>query len=234
MIDAIQLPSSAIQYIRYQRTEYIWSPINKVLGSIRSTFPYLADRIEVLFLAKRFASCYTSDMMQEYSSIKEHLPKNCRRVLDIGCGISGIDIFINEHYKGDDVQFFLLDKSVVEKKIYYGFHERGEFYNSLAAAKKTLLLNGVHDEQINLVEVNETNDINIEGQVDLVISLRSWGFHYPVPVYLDRVHELLSKDGILILDVRKNTDGLNILKSKFTSCKIIPDSRDHNHIVCHK
>lgn len=42
--------------------------------------------------------------------------------------------------------------------------------------------------------------------LDLVISLVSWGFHFPVSTYLDQVHDLLREGGRLILDLRKRKD----------------------------
>jgi hypothetical protein len=48
-----------------------------------------------------------------------------------------------------------------------------------------------------------------------VISLISWGFHYPVNVYLSEVSRVLSKNGAVILDVRKDSPGLNDLRSRF-------------------
>ena len=80
-----------------------------------------------------------------------------------------------------------------------------------------LSMNGVPEENIHLLEATDDNKIDIHQRLDLVISLISWGFHYPVSTYLDRVYELLQKNGCLIIDLRKNTEGLKELEWKFSS-----------------
>jgi hypothetical protein len=41
-----------------------------------------------------------------------------------------------------------------------------------------------------------------EGNVDLIFSRKSWGFHYPLTEYLAEVARSLSKHGVVIPDVR--------------------------------
>jgi len=67
---------------------------------------------------------------------------------------------------------------------------------------------GVAESNIHLVETTKDNLVNIRCGIDVVISLISWGFHYPVETCLDRVHEMLNPGGRLILDVRKQTGGV--------------------------
>ena len=51
--------------------------------------------------------------------------------------------------------------------------------------------------------------------IDFVISTISWGFHFPVSTYLKSVANVLSENGILIIDIRKDTGGENELKTEF-------------------
>ena len=74
---------------------------------------------------------YLSDMETEYSSIQNFSPKECSSILDIGCGVAGIDIFLNQHYLHQKVDFFLLDKTQIYRNVYCMFEENGVFYNSL-------------------------------------------------------------------------------------------------------
>ena len=144
-------------------------------------------------------------------------------ILDIGCGVAGIDLFLDKHYMNGEVEFFLLDKSHVEEKIHYLFEEKGAYYNSLKIAKTMLTDNGIDESRVHLIEATDNNEIKINSKVNLVLSLISWGFHYPVGVYLDRVYQLLNKGGILILDIRKNTDGFDLLNKKFGNYKLISE-----------
>ena len=61
--------------------------------------------------------------------------------------------------------------------------------------------------------------------LDLVISLISWGFHYPVAVYADQVREILRPGGRVILDVRKGTDGREQLEARFPRVLQISETR---------
>jgi hypothetical protein len=64
-----------------------------------------------------------------------------------------------------------------------------------------------------------------EEQVDLVISLRAWGHHFPVVVYIDLVRRLLKRSGIVILDIRNGTDGIEVMtEAGFEVLRRISDS----------
>ncbi len=100
------------------------------------------------------------------------------------------------HYKDDpNLHLYLLDKSQMTDQVTYGFKDRGEFYNSLDLTREILILNGVAERSIRILEARDDGGIDIDEGLDLVISLISWGFHYPVSIYLDRVHELLKPGG---------------------------------------
>ena len=129
---------------------------------------------------------------KEYETIKDFLPKNVSNILDIGCGLGIINIFLNNNYN-HNAQFFLIDKDRVDIKIKYGFSENYESYNSLNETKNILLANGLIDEQIILK--NADKDIDINQKIDFILSLKSMAFHYPLENYL----ELFSKICCLIL-----------------------------------
>ncbi len=84
-------------------------------------------------------------------------------------------------------------------------------------------LNGVGPDRIETIEANDSGEVPINRPLDLVISLISWGFHYPVDTYLAQIRSLLSKNGVLILDVRKNTDGMKKIKEQFRHVDIIEE-----------
>jgi len=220
-----EIPDSAAKYILFQRTTYITLTNNIVLRLLRKLIPAFSYNsniaIEALLRNNRIKSMYLRDMQREYLSIKEFLPTNCSIILDIGCGISGISLFLNRHYSNSKIQFYLLDKSIIEKNVYYFYNRKGAFYNSLEIAKEMLVNNGLHTDKVHLLEATNSNSIMIRKKVNLVISLLSWGFHYPIDTYLDRVYEILDVDGVLILDVRENTNGLHLLTDKFSDYKPI-------------
>jgi len=87
---------------------------------------------------------------------------------------------------------------------------------------------------VHLIEAMENNDIDINSTVDLIISLISWGFHYPVDTYLEKAYDLLNKDGILILDVRKDTNGLDLLTQRLGAYKVILETAKYSRVSTSK
>ena len=227
MVDAYQISDLAAKYILFQRTEYMTFTRSLPFRVMRKLIPlFNYNRMvewEAKINSKKIIDRYLTDMEREYLSIKDFLPNNCSRLLDIGCGIAGIDIFLNQHYLNlnRDVDFFLLDKSDIEKNVYYMYEEKGAFYNSLDLAKETLVNNGIKKTSVHLIEATEKNEIKINKDIDLVLSLISWGYHYPVKTYLEKVYDLLSEGGVLILDIRKNTDGIDWLSQKFSNYRTV-------------
>jgi len=54
------------------------------------------------------------------------------------------------------------------------------------------------------------NEINLNLNFDLVLSIRSWGFLYPINEYLKDLIQITSKDTIFIADIHnKYLDDLN-------------------------
>jgi SAM-dependent methyltransferase len=153
-------------------------------------------------------------------------------VLDIGCGVAGIDVFLYRHYAGRAPRLFLLDRSRIEASLSYGFKPDQEFYNSLPVARELLLANGVGADDIVLVEATERNEIRVDTQVDLIVSLRSWGFHYPVDAYLDEAVRVLAPRGTVILDVRRDTGGLAMLRGRFADVQAIAEREKFQRIRC--
>ncbi len=240
--DDLQLSDAAIPYILFQRTAYLRLPhtflyrvANKLIGDKFPLYHRVVD-LEARRDPKRIRQLYSADMRQELASFQSHLPEECASWLDIGCGIAGIDVLLHRHYQAQQQtpEIYLLDKSRVEDEVFYMYKAKGAFYNSLEEAKSTLVANGVEAARVHLLEANDRNEIPTDGPLDLILSLISWGFHYPVSVYLDPVHRLLSERGVLILDVRKETDGLDLLRERFGSVEIITEAERHLRVAARK
>ncbi len=218
----IAIPDKLVKYILFQRTTHIkyasWKPL--LLLNKYGLLPLYDKAIscEAFFRKKEIKRLFLKDMNSEYQRIKSSLPEKCGSILDIGCGVAGIDLFLFQHYQQDKaLQFNLLDKTEIDKKVYYNFKTKGAFYNSLSAAGDFLQSNGIPQENIELLEVSDDYKIKVSQKLDLVISLISWGFHYPVSTYLDQVYALLREGGYLIMDLRNETDGEELLRQKFSS-----------------
>ena len=147
---------------------------------------------------------------KEIETFKNYLPNSPKNIMDVGCGLGIINIYLNRKFKNSS-NFFLLDKNRIDNKIKYGFSEDYESYNDLSETKNLLLNNEINLDQINLCDVEKP--INIKEKVDLVISLKSMGYHYPLENYLNLFKKHCSQDTIFIFDISKgNYDNLSLTK----------------------
>ncbi len=223
------IPQEALPYIFFQRTAYLNDkPLKRFLDVVSARIPFLY-KLNVNFLttiyAQEFKDSFSKDMQEEFSQILPSLPSSMTSLLDIGCGVAGFEVVLNQHFK-NSVDNYLLDKTATDKTIYYKFEKRGSFYNSLETAKHLLTANSVPETKIHLQEATPDNKILLSAtSIDVVISLISWCFHYPAETYLDEVCRVLKPGGILIVDVRKGTDGEERIRAKLTYQKTIHEDK---------
>ena len=243
----INIPRKAVKFVLFQRTQYLFFRRNVVVQKIitflpkriawalESLFSYFNSTvsIEAMLTKKKVENLFSMEMNNEYESMKQYLPVNANSILDIGCGVAGIDIFLSKHYESPSI--YLLDKTEMPNKVYYGLTNKGCYYNSLDVAKKLLESNGVKSENIYLEEATD-NKINFNNKFDLVVSLISWGFHYPVSTYLDEVYEKLNDKGVLVIDIRKKSevDGVEEIRKKFGNVGVVYESSGNTRIVAVK
>ena len=218
------IPQSALKYILWQRTEYqklYASPlVQRIERFSHLPLQHWMVPLEARLFPTRVKQTFARDMDGEFREIREWLPTQPHAILDVGCGIAGIDVLLYQHFQ-TPLTLYLLDKSTVDASIHYGFASSGSFYNSLTAAKQLLVQNGVPAAQIHLLEATSDNQIAITEPLDMIISLISWGFHYPVATYLEPAFQLLKPGGRLIIDVRQGTGEEQLLRDRFASVDLI-------------
>lgn len=174
---------------------------------------------------------FSQRIVEDYDRLAPYLPKRATACLDIGCGVAGIDVMLSRHYDAE-IDLHLLDRSVVSRPPRYGVAD--EFYGSLAAARRTLIANDVQPERIFLHEADESNDAGegyfSEQSLDLVLSIKAWGFHLPLAGYYDKVVRALRPGGVLILDLRRGGDRYNTLKAapEFRDFRVIGKGPRHH------
>lgn len=186
---------------------------------------------------KMVISQYLQAMKEEFRELKPFLPRTARTILDVGCGMAGLDYFLFRHFAADNARLFLLDKTETAETIWYGYEQKGAFYNSLSMAGNFLRARGVDPERITLLEAPDDGILPQDmPPLDLVVSTLSWGFHYPVQTYLDSVFDRLSENGRLIVDVRKGTDGESLLQDRFGKERVtrVRDKEKHFTLSCIK
>lgn len=226
-MSVLSVPTEAVKFIAFQRTEVLKFPKSSAYSALKRLLPRatynLGVSLESRFFANRIKKLYARDIEKEFALLRSSLPTKATCILDIGCGVAGLDALLYQHYGAVSPHLYLLDKSQIERGALYGFKARGAFYNSLEIVRALLTENDVPPEKIHLVEANDANSIDIESRPDLIVSLISWGFHYPVATYLEPVYELMQEGASLIMDVRKGTDGLATLSKRFATVEVITE-----------
>jgi hypothetical protein len=148
---------------------------------------------------------YGRDIGHAFGTFRRLLPETAARILDIGSGMAGIDVHLAHCYP--DAEIHLLDKQGVSKVINCGFNPSADqfaHYNDFDAAIELLRENGVRNR---IVCHDMNRDPFPSGPFDVVVSLLSWGFHYPISAYQPNC------TGLMVVDVRNDTGGEEALQA---------------------
>lgn len=160
---------------------------------------------------KDLLDAYWESLKADLAAMEQYLPKRADSVLDIGCGLAGFDILLSRLYQ-PDLEVYLLDGSG-EAADKFGFRPSMEAYNDMGLAVQFLEMNGVTPVVIPIPSKPIDWLEAFPEDLDLVISLLSWGHHYPVHTYLEQAVNTLKPGGRLILDVRRGHGGFELLRS---------------------
>ena len=159
---------------------------------------------------------------KEIKTFDKYLPKSVINIMDIGCGLGIINIQLNNFFSNKP-NFFLLDKNRIDKKIKYGFNSNYESYNNLTETKNILLENSIEDQRINLFDVEKNMKIN--DKMDLVISLKSMGYHYPLGIYLELLKKCCTYETTFIIDASEDYYNEILSKNYFNIVQVIYEEK---------
>lgn len=137
---------------------------------------------------------YMDVLLSEFRSIEPYLPTYCKRVLDVGSGLGGINILLNEHY-GGCMQVTLLDGIDDPPEV----SSHSATFNHMGVARRFLKMNGL--DKMTFIDANNP-DRFATGTYDLIVSFKSWCFHTPPAKHLDLVRQACRPGTRIILDVR--------------------------------
>lgn len=125
-------------------------------------------------------------------------------ILELGCGLGRGSVLMNQRLRYYP-KFYLLDGDKNEKDQVCGLNHTShtDFYNSLAATRIFCEANGLNDFVILDAEKDWRRDLP---KFDLVFSLLSIGFHWPINLYLDSVYPYLLDEAKLVFQIRRTSD----------------------------
>lgn len=174
-----------------------WSDVNELAkwSNIQAGL-YLQDQPSSLQLFfEYFPKWYQYFWNQRFEKGMFDLPNNAK-IIDIGCGVSVIDLLLASYIPGST--FCLVDKEGFKFKpgIYYDANYPQ--YHSWAPVADAIETTGLDSSRFSMIGEQDA----FPADVDCVTSWLSWGWHYPVETYWDKVFNSLKTGGKLILDVR--------------------------------
>ncbi|MCB4456396.1 class I SAM-dependent methyltransferase [Leisingera sp. McT4-56] len=150
------------------------------------------------------------------------------RAADIGCGYAFASLLLHRRY---GCSIVLIDIEEGNGR-HFGFEGEGAGYSSLKTARAFLEQNGVPSEKITTVNP-KTDDTAALGAFDLVISLASCGFHYPVSTYEDLFRSQISGGGGIVLDIRKGSGGIGAMKN-FGTVEVLAKHGKYSTVLTRK
>lgn len=135
---------------------------------------------------------YEESLRFDLATMMPYLPSHCRSVLDIGGGLGGIDVLLAKRFPGLSVS--ILDGQDDAPEV----RSHAQTFSDQTVAEDFLTKNGV--ENVAFVTVSDA----IWQSFDLVISRRSWCFHYSPDTYAGLVRSVTRPRTPIIVDVRRS------------------------------
>lgn len=163
------VPDDCVRFIRLQRSRYIERKV--------------PDPKEV----KRR---YATHVAEDFAGMAPHLPEKVNKIIEVGCGMAAIQVFLKLRYPGARLE--LLDADEISTEGGAGYSTKKEVYNSRRHTEMLLAANGV--------SVDRWHDIGTKDllEADLILSMASLGYHYPLSTYRLR--------GLCIVDLRRGPE----------------------------
>lgn len=167
---------------------------------------WAADVTEKLQCTQARYAMHEADMQRQFAAMHGTLwERPPSTILDIGSGLAVIDIMICKSFPVKVVHLLDGDGSGPHRA---GFAPAGVPWGNVHMGASMVRANcpGVD------VFPHVVPKCEIVGLVDLILSTRSWGHHYPVPTYSELAARLLSRGGVVIMDIRYATDGVHEMR----------------------
>lgn len=152
------------------------------------------------------ANQITEDTEAELATFIDGM-KQPRFVLDLGCGVGRVTAGLSQVFP--DAHYVLADRTKISPDLRYGWNPGDEWYNDLSLTKEFVEANGVRKFDIFDICDGEWDSLPV---FDLVVSMKSVGYHYPVEPYLPMIlrHTRIGSTIALGVRVGRYAGGLGV------------------------
>lgn len=166
-------------------------------------------------------SAYDEISRVEYDAFSDIIGKP-KRLLDIGCGLGRMSIYIKNVAELNDTKFILADGNTFPANInnsIYGFSRNKRIYNNLSMTKDFCIINNLTNLELFNIETDNFDKIN---KVDFVMSFLSAGYHYPLEDIMPNILKIATKDCKMVFGVKEGLYSVSMFEDMFERVEIRP------------
>lgn len=176
-------------------------------------------------------------MLQDVLMLAPYLPADNAHILDIGGGIGLFDWCLSRFRPHAGWRYTLIELERIDEVTHHDAQiQRHRLSTPLAVldtARAFLEANGFAREAVRFLNAERAGrELAAGPRVDWVISIRSWGFLYPLETYLEPVRAVLNPGGSVILDVKKNGPDEAELRRHFALVHPIRSYEQATRLLC--
>ena len=163
---------------------------------------------------------YLNTCISEYNLFQNFI-KTPKTILELGCGLGRMSIFLNSQLQNSDIHYILADSTSNVKIPSYGWNANEGYYNDLNLTELFSKNHGMEN-----FEIFDLKNDNIErlNDIDLIMSFLSVGFHYPIENYIDSLLKISSENCIMVFGIRRGRYSENNFKDHFKNIQIIENT----------
>jgi len=131
---------------------------------------------------------------------------NPKKVLDIGCGLGRASVLYHYENPSTSRKYILMDGDTGNETYGHKYESVGEqYYNRLSCTKEFCIANGIPENQLIIIDARDFwrgDKLSELNNIDIILSLRAMGFHWPIRPCVDKLKTRLSKDGLFCFEIQ--------------------------------
>lgn len=228
----LSVPTSASLFILLQRTAYQSPFLARLLRHLPGPISLAYASIEARVRGNIIVGRFQRGIHRDFRSMESALPPEADNILDIGCGLAAIDVLLYRYFSNPSPpDLYLADFEETSYRLDYRFGQSPARYNSLNVARELLVNNGIPPHASHFINPDQIVRAHDLPRFNLVISTLAWGFHFPVDTYAPAVSKLIAEEGRIILDIRRDSDGIEQLEKLFQVDHIIEENETRQRVL---